>query len=73
MGQNYLLDTNVAIYFLNGQLTTNAFTFVLSILQSECNLSVITKMELLGWQSANPADEKKIQDFVKDATITSCK
>lgn len=71
MGTRYLLDTNTAIYFLNGQLTPNGFAFVLSVINNECNLSVITKMELLGWPTSNPNDEMKIRSFISDSIILS--
>ena len=69
MGTRYLIDTNIAIYFLNGQLSANALAFVLPIIQQECNLSVISKIELLGWQPANVADEILIQNFVNASNI----
>lgn len=71
MGTRYLLDTNTAIYFLNGHLTPNGFAFVLSVMNIECNLSVISKMELLGWPTASPNDEIKIRSFINDAAILS--
>lgn len=69
MGTRYLLDTNIAIYFLNGQLPPGALSFLLPIVQQSCNLSVISKIELLGWQAPNPADEPLIQNFVEAANI----
>lgn len=71
MGTRYLLDTNTAIYFLNGQLTPNGFAFVLSVMNVECNLSVISKMELLGWSTTDPNDEIKIRSFINDSAIFS--
>lgn len=69
MGTRYLLDTNTAIYFLNGQLTANGFIFVLSAIKEDCNISVISKMELLGWQAPNQNDELKIRNFVTDCIV----
>lgn len=71
MGTRYLLDTNIAIYFLNGQLTPNGFAFVLSVMNIECNLSIISKIELLGWPTTTPNDEVKIRSFINDAAILS--
>lgn len=69
MGTRYLLDTNTAIYFLNGQLTANGFIFVLSAIKEDCNIYVISKMELLGWQAPNQNDELKIRNFVTDCIV----
>lgn len=71
MGTRYLLDAKKAIYFLNGQLTPNGFAFVLSVMNIECNLSIISKIELLGWPTTTPNDEVKIRSFINDAAILS--
>jgi toxin FitB len=69
MGTRYLVDTNIAIYFLHGALSENARTFLRPILDKECVLSIVGKIELLGWQFPSPEDEAKATAFIEDSTI----
>ena len=66
----YILDTNTVIYFLDGALTPNGFDFILFSLQaSDCALSVITKIEALGFHFPNPTQEKMAEDFITTLPI----
>ncbi len=69
MGTRYMLDSNIAIYFLNGQLPPKTLDFILTIIESECNISVISKIELLGWQAHSAGEQENIQGFVNEAVI----
>ena len=69
MGKRYLVDTNIAIYLLNGVLPDNAKAFLRPILDVECNLSIVAKIELLGWQFANANDEAKATSLVADSLV----
>ncbi len=69
MGTRYLVDTNIAIYLLNGAIPANASAFLQPILDQECNLSIVAKIELLGWQFSTSADEQKATDFVSDSIV----
>jgi predicted nucleic acid-binding protein len=70
MGKGYLTDTNIIIYYLGGiQLSERALDFIDSIFSDEKNISVITRMELLGFRFHNPADEKRVKDFVRSTTV----
>ena len=47
----YLLDTNMLIYFLNGQLSTKSYHFVRNVMeQHDWQISIISKIELLGFR-----------------------
>ncbi|MFQ5445302.1 MAG: type II toxin-antitoxin system VapC family toxin [Saprospiraceae bacterium] len=62
---NYLLDTNTVIYYLDGTLTPKGFSLVLDMLQDRrCALSVISKIEILGFQFPDAASEQKAEKFV---------
>ena len=69
MGTRYLLDTNTAIYFLEGALPAASLPFMQSVLNVECNLSIITKIELLGWQFPSAQKESDATDFVNASTV----
>jgi hypothetical protein len=62
MGDKYLIDTNIAIHFLNGDLPENALKVVEPAMTSECNLSVISRIEVLAWQFP---DEDKLRQAEK--------
>ena len=63
-GNNLLLDTNVILYFLNGDRT------LIPILNNK-NLfvSFITQLELLSYKGITKTDIKKITEFLKECTI----
>lgn len=71
MGENYLIDTNVAIYFLNGVLPAQSLNFMRSVFDSGVNLSVITKIELLGWSFSDELSTNSAERFVEASTIYS--
>ncbi len=65
---NYLVDTNAVIDYLANKLPVSGMNFMNSVVDSIPIISVITKIELLGFTTAN--DEYAILDnFVNDARI----
>ncbi len=70
MGQRYLLDTNICLYFLNQTLTENGFKLVgAAIDNAEVALSVVTQMEVLGFNFPSPDEERISNEFVSDLTV----
>lgn len=69
MGTRYLLDTNTAIYFLEGALPATSLPFIQSVLDIECNLCIITKIELLGWQFPSAEKESNATEFINASTL----
>ena len=69
MGERYLLDTNTVIYYSDANLPIPALDFLDSILTIEGNISVISKIELLGWAYPNPGDYLKMQQFADKADV----
>lgn len=69
MGKRYLIDTNIAIYYLGYNLPDTVLDFLEGILNQETNLSIISKIELLVWEYSAEEDIKKIKDFIKETTI----
>ncbi len=50
----YLVDTNILIYYLAGAFNQSEKPAVDSILQESFNISIITRIELLGWKGHTP-------------------
>jgi predicted nucleic acid-binding protein len=69
MGKRFLIDTNIAIYFLDGNLTPAGIVFLQPLINQEINISVITKIELLGWSFPNPFKSEIHKDFVSQSNI----
>lgn len=70
MGKTCLLDTNTVVYYLNASLSEKALDFVEDILNDTgSHISIITKIELLGWSAPNAHDLQQVAQFVKDSTV----
>jgi predicted nucleic acid-binding protein len=66
MEQEYLIDTNVIIDNFGNKLPEKAKSFLYSL---DFNISVITKIEVLGWQNATIKQLKPLYDFMKTINI----
>jgi toxin FitB len=64
----YLTDTNAIIDYLGKKLQTHAMDFMNSIVDEVPNVSVITKIELLGFNTPEPHD-KLLTEFMNDANV----
>ncbi len=47
---SYLIDTNILIYYLAGAIPDDEKPVIDQILQESFNVSIITRIELLGWK-----------------------
>lgn len=65
---SYLLDTNTVIDYLGAKLPVSAMTGMSSIIDAGPVISVINKIELLGF-STDPATYTLLTDFVQAATV----
>lgn len=65
----YLLDTNTIISYLNASLPISAMLFMHGVVDEFCNVSIISKMEVLGHNFISPAEQKTIETFVAGATV----
>lgn len=61
MEQEYLIDTNTAIDYLDNKLPNNANLLIESI---SSNISVITRMELLSWPGADKNQTLVLETFI---------
>jgi len=66
MGQEFLIDTNSVIYYLNGTLPEKGIAFLDNILPA---ISIISRIELLGWNQITAEELHKLNSFVADAMI----
>ncbi|MFZ4582215.1 MAG: type II toxin-antitoxin system VapC family toxin [Paludibacter sp.] len=66
--QNYLIDTNVVIDYLGNKLTYKGMQFMNAVIDAVPNISVITKIEVLGF---NISEEQYqiLTDFMDDAIV----
>src|SRR6187551_3453178 len=67
----YLLDTNFVINYFKGFFKADAGKFTDSVINNTTFISVITRMELLSWESLNPKDEEVIKEFISESTVSS--
>lgn len=67
--KNYLIDTNIAIYYFGSLLSEDAASFIESLFRNNYHISVINRIELLGFDKISPAQHKALEAFVYNATI----
>jgi len=67
--KNYLIDTNVAIYYFGLLLSKDSELFLESLFKNEYFISVINRIELLGFDKLNPDQYKALELFVYNATV----
>lgn len=63
-GNKIFLDTNIVIYFLEGDDTLTAFSD-----RKVPYISFITKLELLGYESISNEQEMKIEAFLSECIV----
>ncbi len=70
MGKRYLIDTCAAIKYLNATLPDSSLVFMDNIVDSDCIISFITKIELLAKKQIGPEDIIVIRKFLQNSQIT---
>lgn len=65
----YLLDTNILIYHLNRSIPAQSIEKIRQILKIHFNISIISKMELLGFKRHSPQSYKESESFLENAEI----
>jgi len=66
--EQYLIDTNVISDYFSASLPVRGLLFVDSVIDVVPNLSVISQIELLCWQT-DVANEQRVKDFITDSVI----
>jgi predicted nucleic acid-binding protein len=67
--KGHLLDTNILIYHLKGDIPEREIEKIESILKHSFIISVITKIEFLGWRKHTFDGFLKAQEFLRHAAI----
>ena len=69
MGQKFLIDTNIIIEFLRNSIPLVGKNWLLSIIMIETNISVVAKIETLGWQPPDKAEDILMAEFIADCIV----
>ncbi|MEN9444399.1 MAG: hypothetical protein RIS47_1289 [Bacteroidota bacterium] len=69
MEQNYLVDTNIIIYYLKDAIPQEQLIHVNNIFTHSFHISSITKIELLGWHRIDENQRTQIAEFLSKATV----
>lgn len=65
-----MIDINIAVYFLDGNLPANSLPFMRSVIDGkDYALSIINRIELLGWQFPEIDKENSAIDFIESSDI----
>lgn len=64
----YLIDTNILIYHTNGSKVALGFLTKLTD-ESSFNISILTKIEFLGWDKHTPEGFEKCKKLIESANI----
>lgn len=65
----YLLDTNVVINFLSASLPIEGMKLLNSIVDEESNISVVTKIETLGFNFKSFSEQATMKSFINGSSI----
>jgi predicted nucleic acid-binding protein len=68
MEQGFLIDTNVIVDYLGNKLPLAGASFIDNL---PVVISVITRIEILGWYNATSEQLAKLQPFIQNAFIYS--
>jgi hypothetical protein len=66
--EQYLVDTNVVSDYFSASFSTAGMIFMDTVIDVIPNLSVITQIELLCWDT-NAVIEQKVKEFIDDSNI----
>lgn len=69
MDTEYLIDTNIIIYYLDDKIPDSHLGTIESIFKNSFYISTITKIELLGWHKIDSLTLIKIKEFLSNSNI----
>ena len=69
MGKKFLIDTNIIIYYLKDELPEYSSEIIKEIFSDSFNISIITKIEFLGWNGFSEEEFEQASSFINIADI----
>ena len=69
MGENYLIDTNIIIYYLNDSIPEKKLVKIEKIYNESFNISILTKIEFLGWKYHTNEGYKVSEELISRANV----
>ncbi|MCP4154458.1 MAG: type II toxin-antitoxin system VapC family toxin [bacterium] len=69
MDPRYLVDTNILIYAFGGSIPDSQQERLTDIFKHSFDISIITKIEFLGWKKHTEEGFRKAQDFLMHANV----
>lgn len=66
---NYLIDSNVAIYYFGLALSKDSEIFIDQILDEKYSISVINRIELLGFKGLKGSESEALNSFISNSNI----
>lgn len=69
MGKKYLIDTNILIYYFANQIPKKEISKIEVIFEGSFNVSIITKIEFLGWNKHTENGFLKSKEFINNANV----
>jgi predicted nucleic acid-binding protein len=67
--KNYLIDSNVAIYYFGLALSKESEKFMDQILVESYSISVINRIELLGFKGLSRNESEALKSFISNSNI----
>ncbi|HNT08462.1 type II toxin-antitoxin system VapC family toxin [Methanoculleus sp.] len=67
--RRHLLDTNILIYYLADAIPSGSTNKIEDMLSSSFRISIITKIEFLGWKKHTPEGYAMAEDFIRPAEV----
>ena len=67
--RRHLLDTNILIYYLADAIPSGSVSKIEDMLSSTFRISIITKIEFLGWRKHTPEGYAMAEDFIRSAEV----
>jgi predicted nucleic acid-binding protein len=69
MATQYLIDTSVAIKYINLTLPESGIAFIDAFINEDCTISFVSEIELQVWHPPNPDDIIVYKEFVLQSHI----
>ena len=69
MDKEYLVDTNILIYYFADAIPEKELNRIETIFMASFNISIITKIKFLGWEKHTETGFEKAREFVGFAKV----